>query len=42
MDDMVVPKTKPMHIKATLSEVQEFEQQYADGLITSGENIIKS
>jgi len=41
MDDMVVPKTKDKHINSTLDEVKEFEQQYADGLITYGENIIK-
>lgn len=41
MDDMVVPKSKHGHINATLLEVKEFEQQYADGLITYGEKYNK-
>lgn len=41
MDDMVVPKSKDAHIKKTLFEVKEFEQQYADGLITHGEKYNK-
>lgn len=41
MDDMVVPKTKDKHINSTLGEVKEFEQQYADGLITYGEKYNK-
>ncbi len=41
MDDMVVPKTKDVHINLTLSEVKEFEQQYSDGLITYGEKYNK-
>jgi len=40
-DDMVVPSTKGTHIKNTLSEVKEFEKQYSDGLITSGEKYNK-
>lgn len=40
-DDMVVPSTKGKHIKNTLSEVKEFEKQYSDGLITSGEKYNK-
>ena len=40
-DDMVVPETKEMHIKQTMSEVKEFEKQYADGLITLGEKYNK-
>ncbi len=40
-DDMVVPSTKEHHIKQTLSEVKEFEKQYSDGLITSGEKYNK-
>ncbi len=40
-DDMVVPATKEMHIKQTMSEVKEFEKQYADGLITLGEKYNK-
>ncbi|MDX1924782.1 MAG: DNA-directed RNA polymerase subunit beta' [Rickettsiaceae bacterium] len=41
MDDMVVPKTKDDHIKDTLSEVKEFENQYSDGFITFGEKYNK-
>ena len=41
MDDMVVPKTKGKHIGETLSEVKEFEVQYADGFITFGEKYNK-
>ena len=40
-DDMVVPLTKGKHINNTLAEVKQFEQQYADGLITSGEKYNK-
>lgn len=41
MDDMVVPESKDKHINDTLLEVKEFEQQYADGLITYGEKYNK-
>ena len=40
-DDMIVPATKEVHIKQTLSEVKEFEKQYSDGLITMGEKYNK-
>jgi DNA-directed RNA polymerase subunit beta' len=40
-DDMVVPPTKDTHIGNTLAEVKQFEQQYADGLITMGEKYNK-
>jgi DNA-directed RNA polymerase subunit beta' len=40
-DDMIVPTTKDRHIHDTLKEVKQFEQQYADGLITSGEKYNK-
>jgi DNA-directed RNA polymerase subunit beta' len=40
-DDMLVPTTKGTHIKQTLAEVKEFEKQYSDGLITSGEKYNK-
>lgn len=40
-DDMVVPQSKEVHIKNTLSEVKEFEKQYSDGLITMGEKYNK-
>ncbi len=41
MDDMIVPKSKGMHITETVSEVKEFEQQYSDGFITFGEKYNK-
>jgi DNA-directed RNA polymerase subunit beta' len=40
-DDMVVPESKGKIIKDTLGEVKQFEQQYAEGLITSGEKYNK-
>jgi DNA-directed RNA polymerase subunit beta' len=40
-DDMIVPTTKDKHIGDTLKEVKQFEQQYSDGLITSGEKYNK-
>ena len=40
-DDMIIPETKGMHIAQTLSEVRQFEQQYSDGLITTGEKYNK-
>jgi DNA-directed RNA polymerase subunit beta' len=36
-DDMVVPMTKKNHIDSSLKKVQEYEEQYAEGLMTSGE-----
>ncbi len=40
-DDMIIPESKTKHIDGTLAEVKQFEQQYADGLITSGEKYNK-
>jgi DNA-directed RNA polymerase subunit beta' len=40
-DDMIVPSSKEQHIGKTMSEVKQFEQQYSDGLITSGEKYNK-
>jgi DNA-directed RNA polymerase subunit beta' len=40
-DDMIIPQSKEKHLGATLSEVKQFEQQYADGLITNGERYNK-
>jgi DNA-directed RNA polymerase subunit beta' len=40
-DDMIVPKTKEKHLDETFKEVKQFEKQYADGLITSGEKYNK-
>ena len=40
-DDMLIPETKDKHVNATLKEVEEFERQYAEGLITAGEKYNK-
>jgi DNA-directed RNA polymerase subunit beta' len=40
-DDMVIPETKEKNIQESLSKVKKFEQQYRDGLITSGERYNK-
>jgi len=40
-DDMIVPSTKQKHLDNTFGEVKQFEQQYADGLITMGEKYNK-
>ncbi len=40
-DDMIVPETKEKHLTHTFKEVKQFEQQYADGLITLGEKYNK-
>ena len=40
-DDMIVPETKEKHLSHTFHEVKQFEQQYADGLITLGEKYNK-
>jgi DNA-directed RNA polymerase subunit beta' len=40
-DDLIIPKEKPALILKTQTEVKEFEQQYQDGLITSGERYNK-
>ncbi|AIL64919.1 DNA-directed RNA polymerase subunit beta' [Rickettsiales bacterium Ac37b] len=40
-DDMVVPQNKHKHINHTLEEVTQFEKQYSEGLITSGEKYNK-
>ncbi len=36
-DDMIIPKNKPEILGATRKSIEEFEQQYNDGLITHGE-----
>lgn len=41
MDDMVIPESKAKHISETTEEVNEFEQQYSEGLITYGEKYNK-
>lgn len=40
-DDILVPTSKTKHITETQNEVKLYEQQYADGLITSGEKYNK-
>ncbi len=40
-DDMIIPKTKDFHVNGTLDKVKEFENQYAEGLITQGEKYNK-
>ncbi len=40
-DDMVIPDTKAGIVEATRKQVEEFEQQYNDGLITQGEKYNK-
>ena len=40
-DDMVIPETKAKHISESLSSVKKLEQQYRDGLITTGERYNK-
>lgn len=42
MDDMVVPKERGAYIDVTKAEVEEFESQYNDGLITQGEKYNKT
>ncbi|RFB04421.1 DNA-directed RNA polymerase subunit beta' [Parvularcula marina] len=40
-DDMVIPDTKKAIVEETRSQASEYEQQYADGLITRGEKYNK-
>ncbi|MBW8309934.1 MAG: DNA-directed RNA polymerase subunit beta' [Candidatus Paracaedibacteraceae bacterium] len=40
-DDLIIPETKKRLIDETKAYVAEFEQQYADGLITQGEKYNK-
>ncbi|MCF4098687.1 DNA-directed RNA polymerase subunit beta' [Maritalea mediterranea] len=40
-DDMVIPDTKVGIVETTRKQVEEFEQQYNDGLITRGEKYNK-
>jgi len=40
-DDMIIPPTKEKYIEETLSEVKQFENQYQEGLITTGEKYNK-
>jgi DNA-directed RNA polymerase subunit beta' len=40
-DDMVIPPSKQAIVESTRKQVEEFEQQYNDGLITQGEKYNK-
>ena len=40
-DDMVIPESKSSAVNSTRSQVNEFEKQYMDGLITQGEKYNK-
>ena len=40
-DDMIVPETKQKHVEESMLEVRQYENQYADGLITMGEKYNK-
>ena len=40
-DDIVIPAAKATLVAATRTQVEEYEQQYADGLITKGEKYNK-
>ncbi len=40
-DDMIIPETKKTIVEETRQQAAEFEQQYADGLITRGEKYNK-
>lgn len=40
-DDMLIPATKDKHVGETMKEVQHFEDQYSEGLITQGEKYNK-
>ncbi|MFT7087528.1 MAG: DNA-directed RNA polymerase subunit beta' [Rickettsiales bacterium] len=40
-DDMVIPTSKGKNIEESLGKVKKFEQQYRDGLITTGERYNK-
>lgn len=41
-DDLIVPDAKQTLVEETERQVKEFEQQYQNGLITKGENTIRS
>ena len=40
-DDLIIPKTKEDLISRTKKQIEEYEKQYADGLITRGEKYNK-
>ncbi len=40
-DDLIIPKTKENLISSTKKQIEEYEKQYSDGLITRGEKYNK-
>jgi DNA-directed RNA polymerase subunit beta' len=40
-DDLIIPKTKEKLISSTKKQIEEYEKQYSDGLITRGEKYNK-
>ncbi len=40
-DDLVIPETKETLVRETQEQIEEYEQQYLDGLITQGEKYNK-
>merc|ERR1711965_257689 len=40
-DDLIIPQTKEKLISSTKKQIEEYEKQYADGLITRGEKYNK-
>jgi DNA-directed RNA polymerase subunit beta' len=40
-DDMLIPESKEKHVTETMEEVKKYENQYIDGLITTGEKYNK-
>ena len=40
-DDLIIPKTKESLISSTKKQIEEYEKQYSDGLITRGEKYNK-
>ena len=41
-DDIIIPKTKKMHVDFTLREIRKYQEQYDNGLITFSEKYNKS
>ena len=40
-DDLIIPKTKEKLVNEAKKQIEEYENQYSEGLITRGENITK-
>ena len=41
-DDLIIPEDKNLLLEKTQAKVQEYENQYQDGLITQGEKYNKA